>query len=292
MREARAANTVVVWVLSILLAAIFLIAGVPKLIGTGTIFLEAAAMRGYPDWLRIVVGIAEVAGAIALLIPRVSTYGAATLALLMIPASITQTLSGEPGVYIPIVLFFVLLFVAWLRNPAALHSEYRAVAARSHPVLHEGTVAGLIGATCIAIWFFVVDLIAGHPLLTPATLGRALFRVFGPEPAGESTALYVVVYTIVHYVAFIVVGLIAAGVVRLARREPTVLVGFAILFIAFEVGFYALVALLQNATALGALAWYQVMAGNLIAAVAMGTYILRVHPALPEQFTHAMDVRQ
>jgi uncharacterized membrane protein YphA (DoxX/SURF4 family) len=292
MRESRVANSVVVWILSIVLAAIFLIAGVPKLIGAGTVVLEAAAMRGYPDWLRVVVGLAEVAGAIALLIPRVSTYGAVTLALLMIPATITQKLSGEPGVYIPIVLFFVLLFVAWRRNPAALHSEYRSVTGRPHPVLHEGVIAGLIGATCIAIWFFLVDLVAGRPLFTPATLGRSLFRVFGPEPAGESTALYVVAYTIVHYVAFIVVGLIAAGVVRLARREPTVLVGFAILFIAFEVGFYALVALLQHATALGSLAWYQVMAGNLIAAVAMGAYILRVHPALPEQFTHAMDVRQ
>jgi uncharacterized membrane protein YphA (DoxX/SURF4 family) len=291
MREARATNAIAVWILSILLAAIFLIAGVPKLTGGSTIVLEAAAMRGYPDWLRIVVGLAEVAGAIALLIPRVSTYGAVALAVLMIPAAITQQLSGEPGVYIPIVLFFVLLFVAWRRNAAALHTEYRSVAGRPHPVLHEGVIAGLIGATCIAVWFFIVDLIAGHPLFTPATLGRALFRVFGPEPAGESTALYVVTYTIVHYVAFIVVGLIAAGVISLSRREPSILVGFAILFIAFEVGFYAVVALLQHATPLGALAWYQVMVGNLIAAIAMGAYILRVHPALPEQFTHALDVR-
>jgi uncharacterized membrane protein YphA (DoxX/SURF4 family) len=291
MRARRRANGVAVWILSLLLSAIFLTAGVPKLTGMGTLVLEAAAMRGYPEWLRVVVGLAEVAGAIALLIPRVSTYGAVALAVLMVPASITQKLSGEPGVYIPIVLFFALLVVAWLRNPAALHTEYRSVTGRSHPVLHEGIVAGLIGATCIAVWFFIVDLVARHPLFTPATLGRALFRVFGPEPAGESTALYVVAYTIFHYVAFIVVGLIAAAVVRVARREPSILIGFAILFIAFEVGFYAMVALLQHATLLGSLAWYQVMVGNLIAAVAMGAYILRLHPTLPDQFVHALDVR-
>jgi uncharacterized membrane protein YphA (DoxX/SURF4 family) len=291
MNSAHAVNAIVVWTLSVLLAGVFLIAGVPKLIGTGTIWLQAAAMRGFPEWLRVVVGIAEVAGAVALLIPRVSVYGAVSLALLMIPATITQKMSGEPGVYVPSALFFVLLFVAWRRDPAALRRGYRAIVEPAHPVLREGTIAGLIGATCIAVWFLVIDLLAGQPLFTPTTLGRALFSVLGPQPPGESVALYIAAYTIFHYAAFIVVGIIAATVVRLAGREPSVLLGFVILFVAFEVGFHALVALLQHATPLGALAWYQVMAGNLIAAVAMGAYIWRAHPALRDQFAHALDAR-
>jgi hypothetical protein len=47
--------------------------------------------------------------------------------------------------------------------------------------------------------------------------------------------------------------------------------------------------LLQHASALGGLAWPQVMAGNLISAAAMGAYIWHVHPRLSEQFTHAFD---
>jgi len=42
-------------------------------------------------------------------------------------------------------------------------------------------------------------------------------------------------------------------------------------------------------TPLGALAWYQVMIGNLIAAAAMGVYLWRVHPLLRQQLLHAFD---
>ncbi|MEX2152329.1 MAG: hypothetical protein WD825_03270 [Gemmatimonadaceae bacterium] len=61
------------------------------------------------------------------------------------------------------------------------------------------------------------------------------------------------------------------------------------LFAATEVGFYAFVGLLQQATPLGSLAWYNVMIGNLLAAAAMGMYLLRAHPALRDQFHHAID---
>src|SRR5260370_34011477 len=42
-------------------------------------------------------------------------------------------------------------------------------------VLREGFIAGLIGAAAGALWFLVVDLIAGRPLFTPAMLGSAVF---------------------------------------------------------------------------------------------------------------------
>jgi len=61
------------------------------------------------------------------------------------------------------------------------------------------------------------------------------------------------------------------------------------LFAAIEVGFYAFVGLLQQATPLGSLAWYNVMIGNLLAAAAMGVYLLRAHPGLRDQFAHSID---
>ncbi len=286
---AAGVRTGVLWVLILLLATVFLTVGLSKLLGTGPIVFQAAAMHGFPNWIRVVVGVVEVSGAIALLVPRLSTYGAIGLALLMIPATITQAMSGEPGVYVPIIVFVLLLTVAWLRNPAGVREAYRSVVATPRPILREGTAAGVIGATCIAAWFFVIDLIAGHPLFTPATLGRAFFAVLRPTPPDIPQAVQIGVYTVFHYAAFIVVGTIAASVARAAHREPALLLGFVILFVAFEVGFYALVAILQQATPLGALAWYQVMAGNVIAAAAMGFYIWRAHPALRHQFAHAFD---
>ena len=39
----------------------------------------------------------------------------------------------------------------------------------------DGVIAGVIGATVIAVWFFIVDLVQGRPLYTPTVLGTALF---------------------------------------------------------------------------------------------------------------------
>ncbi len=38
----------------------------------------------------------------------------------------------------------------------------------------EGTYVGAIGAGCVALWFFFIDLIQGHPLRTPSVLGQVL----------------------------------------------------------------------------------------------------------------------
>jgi putative oxidoreductase len=288
-QKGRNADLAVVWILSVLLAAVFATTGISKLLGVEPLTLQAAAMRGFPGWIRNVVGVVEIVGAIGLLIPAVASVAAALLALLMIPATITQWISGEPGVFVPIVLLVLLLIVAWRRTPAAVRAGYDAAVHTPRPLMREGTFAGLIGAAVIAVWFFFVDLIAGQILFTPTTLGRGMLSILGPVPAGQSAILLVISYTVFHVAAFVLLGLVAAMIVNVANREPSILLGFVVLFAAIEVGFYAFVGLLQQATPLGTLAWYNVMIGNLLAAAAMGMYLLRAHPALREQFAHAID---
>jgi hypothetical protein len=235
--------------------------------------------------------VCEVVGAISLLIPRLSAYAAFGLAVLMVPAAITQQMSGEAGVYVPVLLCVILLILAERRNPAAVRSLYHSIADAPHPLLKSGSIAGLIGATCVAGWFFIVDLVNGAPLGTPRVLGHAVLTLLRPTPVWASSEVMVVlVYTIVHYAAFILVGILAAIIVRWARSEPSVLLGFVILFAAMEVGFYGFVAVLAQASDLHGLAWYQVMVGNLIAAAGMGIYFWRAHPQLQDQLQHALDV--
>lgn len=288
MERTRSAETLVVWMLTVLLAAVFATTGAAKLAGLEPIALQAAAMRGFPEWIRVVVGLTEVAGALALLVPATSAFAAAMLALLMVPATITQWISRQPGVLVPVVLCILLLIVAWRRAPAVVRAGYDYARA-PRPIIREGVIVGVIGATIIAAWFFIVDAIAGAPLFTPATLGRGMLRVFGPLPAEAGTLTPVMSYTVLHYAAFIGIGLVAAMIVDVANREPSMLVGFVVLFAAMEVGFYAFVGLLQQATALGDLAWYNVMIGNVLAAAGMGLYLLRAHPALREQFRTALE---
>jgi putative oxidoreductase len=290
MAKKRAINDFVVWTLSVILAAIFLLTGVPKFFTWEPIVLQAAAMREFPGWIRVIVGVVEVAGAVGLLIPGTATFAAFALAALMVPATLTQYASGEGALWVPLVLLAALLFVAWRRNVKYVSDSYRQFADVPHPLLYDGVIAGLIGAAVIAVWFFIVDAASGRPFFTPATLGHGLLDVLGKQPAQDDSALiHVLAYTVFHFTAFMVVGLVASLIVFLAQREPSILFGFLVLFVAFEVGFYGLVGLLHQATALREFAWYQVLIGNLLAAGAMGFYFWRTHKELGEEFRHSLD---
>ena len=156
-----------------------------------------------------------------------------------------------------------------------------------HSIRRDGIVAGLLGATAVAVWFFIVDLIRQRPFFTPIGLGRGLLSVLGPGK-DDSAVLLVIGYTIFHYLAFIAVGLFVAMIVHLARREPSVLAGALILFVAIEIGFYAMSAVLAESPFFGTLSWIQVSVGNLIAAVVMGTYLWRTHPELKGELEFAL----
>ncbi len=145
--------------------------------------------------------------------------------------------------------------------------------------MQEGLVTGLIGAGSVAAWFLIVDTVAGRPFFTPAALGSAVF--FGLRDPTTVTISFqaVILYTIVHLSAFLVVGTIASAMVAEAEKTPHVLWLLVEFFIVFEFGFYAVVALLF-APLLAVLALANVAARNLIAAGGMGYYLWRAHPVL------------
>ncbi len=163
---------------------------------------------------------------------------------------------------------------------------------QQHSVLREGIIAGILGGSAIALWFLIVDLAGRRPFYTPGVLGAGLLRVFGEPPQGESMFCHVLAYTNFHFAAFILLGMLAVVVVHWAEREPSVLAGVLILFVAFEVGSYGMVAMLAQASALGTLAWYQVGVANLIAAVLMGVYLWRTHPGLKQEFRYALEGKE
>jgi putative oxidoreductase len=291
MQRARAVNDFVVWTLSVILAGVFLLAGIPKVLGTAPVGFQAAAMQGFPSGIRIVIGLVEVLCAIGLLIPATATVAAGCLAFLMVPAAATQYVSGETGLWVPILVLVMLGFVAWRRNAKWVYDGYHGFADIPHPMLKEGVIAGLIGAAVIAVWFGILDVIGGHPFFTPATLGRGLLSVFGDVTPDQGTATFVLVYTVFHFTAFMFVGLVASLIVHLARQEPSILLGFAILFAATEIGIYGLVAFLGEWSPLQRNAWLPIMVGNLLAAAAMGFYFYRTHKEIAHELRHAFDPR-
>ena len=289
MTRARAIDAFVIWTLSIALAGLFLLTGVPKVGGFEGVGFQASAMRDFPQVMRIIVGLVECLGAIGLLIPATASFAAIVLAVVMVPAALTQYASGEGHVWVPILVLALLLLIPWRRNAKKVSDSYHGFADHPHPLLHDGIIAGLIGAAAIAVWFLIVDSIAGHPFRTPIALGHGLLDVFGPDDATDSALTFVLAYTVFHFAAFMFVGLLAALIVHLAKHEPSILLGFVVLFVATEIGFYGFTGLLHEVSSLKVLAWYQVMLGNLLAAASMGYYFWRTHRELGEQFRHSLD---
>jgi hypothetical protein len=161
--------------------------------------------------------------------------------------------------------------------------------AREHDTIREGIYAGVLSATAIAVWLFIVDVVARRPFFTPDVLGSGLLRFVGAPRLSDTVALHVAFYTVFHYVAFAIIGVIVAWVVHQARRTPTILAGALILFVMVEGGFYGLAAVLSLSTALGEIAWYQIMIANLLASVVMFGFMYLRHPELKGQFTEALD---
>lgn len=148
-------------------------------------------------------------------------------------------------------------------------------------ILREGFLAGLIGAAAVAVWFLLVDTIAGRPFFTPAMLGSAVFWGARDPGAIEIAFPAVVGYTMIHVLAFLVVGVVAAAMASIVESFPSTLFLVVVFFAIFEFGFYLVVAIMARPL-LGALAWWAVAVGNLIAALGMGYYLWRLHPSIRE----------
>ncbi len=108
---------IALWSLTILLAAAYLMAGGAKLAGASQMVAEFTQW-GYPAWFRILIGLAEVSGALLLLIPRLATLGAAGLSVVMVGAIFTHFKNGEGlRAMIPLVLLVLLALLGYARRP-------------------------------------------------------------------------------------------------------------------------------------------------------------------------------
>lgn len=158
-------------------------------------------------------------------------------------------------------------------------------------VWREGTIAGLLGAGTVAGWFLLVDVARGAPLLVPSALGHVLFHATGTAGTEGRTA-HVIAYSVFHLAAFIVAGILAAAILRRSERQPSLLMGAFILFVVFETWFYVITSVLAQSRTLGAPSWYMVVAGNLIAALAMGAYLWRAYPSLRANLGAALSGKE
>ncbi|MGW4093415.1 DoxX family protein [Nocardia sp. NPDC004750] len=109
----------VLWALQILLGLFFIIAsGGPKLVVPSALTDNAPENLTIPLGLLVLIGVAEVAGGIGLMVPRLSALAAAGLSVLTVLAAATQAfIADKPlmGIF-PLVLAAIFAWIAYERR--------------------------------------------------------------------------------------------------------------------------------------------------------------------------------
>jgi hypothetical protein len=188
-------------------------------------------------------------------------------------------LGGWPRVLAGNLLAGVAIFAALTAMGAAEPLRITEVLER-HYTIREGLVTGLLGASAVALWFLIVDVIAGRILFTPAALGSAVFLGARTADVVQVSLLTVGGYTLLHVTAFMLTGLVAAGVVAAAEEySEAILLGGVLLFVSFEAFSIGLLTIVAN-WLVDTLSWWNIAGANLVAAAAMGGYLYLRHPLL------------
>lgn len=156
-------------------------------------------------------------------------------------------------------------------------------------VMVEGLIAGLIGYGAVVVIIAVLDLVGGRALFqTPSLLGQILIGGFGDPTPGVVEAGPVMAYNGLHMLVFLAVGMAAAWIVHEVELHPIIWYGafFAVMTIVL-VSFMVLSFVGQaNADLLDR---WPLIGANALAAVAIGLYMHRAHPALANMVREHAD---
>jgi len=154
-------------------------------------------------------------------------------------------------------------------------SEARTPASQ---IAEDGFFCGVLGAAVVALWYLVLDSLAGRPLYTPALLGSLLFRSGTDVSHIVVQPSIVAWYTAVHAVAFLCAGMIASWLAAQFERFPAVGIAMLFLFVMFETAFI-IFAFAIGKNVLGSLGLWTVAVANLLAALTMAGYLWWKHPS-------------
>jgi hypothetical protein len=131
----------------------------------------------------------------------------------------------------------------------------------------------------VALWFMGYDLASGNSFHTPAILGAMVFQNANVTDGIRATLPLVLGYTILHFFAFVAFGVALAILLAASEWEPFMALGAMLLLAVFEVFFVGFVSLVDQ-SALEVLGWWKIVAGNILALIAMTTYFIRSHRGL------------
>lgn len=142
----------------------------------------------------------------------------------------------------------------------------------------QGLVTGFIGYAAVALFFAIVNLIAGRsPFFTAAFFGSALF--YGVHDPAQVSVWPgpVLAYNGVHLLMFLVLGMMASWLAYLSERGPQFWYIGTILFLFVVFHLYGFVLLVTGGVQTVIPIW-TVFAATMLAGAAMFAYLLWAHP--------------
>jgi hypothetical protein len=156
-------------------------------------------------------------------------------------------------------------------SPVAIESrELDPAVFRMH-----GMLAGLLGAALLAGWFLLLDVLRGHPLFTPTLLAHSLVSGSAAAETPESlpgTLGATLVFTVVHALAFAVIGLTVAEFLRRFDLVHSKALALVLLFGALCIAFLAFGGVVAAVGEHGILL-RDAFIGNALAAFGMAGYL-------------------
>ena len=115
IQSSRPSRRIGAWTLQGIIAAAFLAAGAAKLAGI-PFMVDLFAQIGLGQWFRVVTGVVEIAGAVALLVPGLASLGALWLGGTMVGAVATHLFVLHTSPVPAIVLGVLNAVVVYLRR--------------------------------------------------------------------------------------------------------------------------------------------------------------------------------
>lgn len=153
---------------------------------------------------------------------------------------------------------------------------------RLHRDLRDGAVAGLLGGGSIMIFCLGYDALFFEPLATPNFLAEALIGrpALGLDLGVQLGIVRIMLFTVLHLAAFVGIGVLLAGLLRVTGARKSLLIGGVYGLTACTTLFQ--VVLHVSGTGLSAVPeWPSVFLWNLVAGVVMMSY-LKFRAALEE----------
>ena len=115
IQSARPSRRIGAWALQGIIAVAFLAAGAAKLAAV-PFMVDLFAQIGLGQWFRVVTGVVEIAGAVALLVPGLASIGSLWLGATMVGAVATHLFVLHTGPVLAIVLGVLNALVVYLRR--------------------------------------------------------------------------------------------------------------------------------------------------------------------------------